>query len=193
MKTPAGTVGPRGIGLLAATGIVGVVLAVHGWSQHSAGGPFGALNASSTGTHQPAGTATSGSAPAASASATFGPSTSAATAGPKVRSTAPASSPGPLLKSQPFAPYAFRIWPGTPSSAAQAALTGLSISVHRQATGLSVSAAVNGQTAGAARFYTGGAGVYVVEASMGDDSGNSDYNLGDDGIVVTDAQGRLVS
>jgi hypothetical protein len=34
--------------------------------------------------------------------------------------------------------------------------------------------------------------VYVVEASMGDDSGNSDYNLGDDGLIVTDAAGRVV-
>jgi hypothetical protein len=34
--------------------------------------------------------------------------------------------------------------------------------------------------------------VYVVESSPGDDSGSSDYNLGDDGLVVTDAQGRIV-
>jgi hypothetical protein len=34
--------------------------------------------------------------------------------------------------------------------------------------------------------------VYVVEASLGDDSGNSDYSLGDDGLVVTDAQGRII-
>jgi hypothetical protein len=34
--------------------------------------------------------------------------------------------------------------------------------------------------------------VYVVEASLGDEAGNSDYNLGDDGVVVTDAQGRIV-
>jgi hypothetical protein len=169
------------------------VLAVHGWSQHSAGGPFGSLNATSAGTTQPAGTAASGSTPATSAAPTYGPSTPAATAGPNARSAAPASSPGPLLKSQPFAPYAFSIWPGTPSSAAQAALTGLSISVHRQATGLSVTAGVNGQSAGAAHFYPGGAEVYVVEASMGDDSGSSDYNLGDDGLVVTDAQGRIIS
>jgi hypothetical protein len=38
----------------------------------------------------------------------------------------------------------------------------------------------------------GGARVYVVEASLGDDSGNADYNLGDDGLVVTNAQGRIV-
>jgi hypothetical protein len=34
--------------------------------------------------------------------------------------------------------------------------------------------------------------VYVIEASMGDDSGNSDYSLGDDGLAVTDSQGRIV-
>jgi hypothetical protein len=32
----------------------------------------------------------------------------------------------------------------------------------------------------------------VIEASLGDDSGGSDYNLGDDGLVVTDATGRVV-
>jgi hypothetical protein len=41
-------------------------------------------------------------------------------------------------------------------------------------------------------LYPLGARVYVVEASLGDDSGNSDYNLGDDGIIVTDAHGRIV-
>ena len=185
MKSRAGTVGPRGLTLLAVTGIVGVVLAAHGWTHHSAAGPLGSLSASSTTTRQTAGAPAPGS-----GSPTSAPATSAATAGPKVT---PASSPGPLLKSQSFAPYAFSIWPGTPSSTAQAALTGLSINVRRQGAGLSVSASVNGQPAAAAHFYPGGTAVYVVEASMGDDSGSSEYNLGDDGIVVTDAQGRIVS
>ncbi len=188
MKSRAGSAGPRGLALLAVTGIVGAVLAVHGWAHRSAGGPLGSLSASSTGTHQAGRTAAPGSAPAISA-----PATSVATAGPKASSGTPASSPGPPLKSQPFAPYAFSIWPGTPNSAAQAALTGLSISVRRQGAGLSVSASVNGQPAGAPHLYPGGADVYVIEASMGDDSGSSEYNLGDDGIVVTDAQGRIVS
>ena len=192
MKSKAAVVGPRGLALLAVTGIVGAVLAAHGWGHHTAGGPLGSLSASSTPARQPAGTAPSGSAPTASGPSASGPSASAS-AGPPVSSGTPASSPGPLLKSQPFAPYAFSIWPGTPSSAAQAALTGLSVSVRRQGTGLSVSASVNGQPAGAAHFYPGGADVYVIEASMGDDSGSSDYNLGDDGLVVTDAQGRIVS
>ena len=53
-------------------------------------------------------------------------------------------------------------------------------------------AAVGGQPRPAAHFYPGGARVYVVEAAMGDDSGNSDYNLGDDGLAVTDSKGRII-
>jgi len=192
MKSRAGVVGPRGLTLLAVTAIAGLVLAIHGWAQHSAGGPLGSLSGSSTPARRPAGTAPSGSVPAASAPS-YGPSASTPTAGPPVRPRTPASSPGPPLTSQPFATYAFVIWPGTPTSAAQAALTGLSVRVRQEGTGLSVTASVNGQPAGTAHFYPGGEHVYVVEASMGDDSGSSDYNLGDDGLVVTDAQGRIVS
>ncbi len=78
------------------------------------------------------------------------------------------------------------------SSAAKQALTGLTVTVHNRASGLSVTAGVTGQGPGSTKLYVGGVRVYVVEASLGDDSGNSDYNLGDDGLVVTNAQGRVV-
>jgi hypothetical protein len=78
------------------------------------------------------------------------------------------------------------------SAAAKQALTGLAVSVHRQSAGLSVTAGVTGQAPPAPHVYPTGARVYVVEASMGDDSGSSDYNLGDDGLVVTDSAGRIV-
>jgi hypothetical protein len=182
MRTRFGAVGPRGITLLAVSGVVGLLLAAHGWAGHNTNGAVGSAVINPAAQE-------SGHAPPAPTQA---PSTAAPTTG-AVHSGAPASSPGPLLKSQPFAQYAFGIWPGTPSGAAKSALAGLSISVRRQGTGLSISAAVNGQQPGAARFYPGGARVYVVEAAMGDDSGSSDYNLGDDGIVVTDVQGRIVS
>jgi hypothetical protein len=183
MKTRYGGVGPRGIALLTVTGVVGLLLAVHGWADHNASGAVSALVTGQPAARQ-SGRAQLAPTPAQSASAP--------TAGPPTHPRA-ASSPGPLLKSQPFAQYAFGIWPGAPSGAAKAALAGLSVSVRRLGAGLSVSAAVNGQQPGAAHFYPGGARVYVVEAAMGDDSGSSDYNLGDDGIVVTDAQGRIVS
>ena len=71
-------------------------------------------------------------------------------------------------------------------------MAGLSISVRRQGSGISVAAGVNGQPQAAPQAYPAGARVYVVESTLGDDSGNTDYNLGDDGLVVTDVQGRII-
>jgi hypothetical protein len=71
-------------------------------------------------------------------------------------------------------------------------MTGLSIAVDRTGSGISVRAGVSSQKHAPARSYARGARVYVVEASMGDEAGNSDYNLGDDGVVVTDVLGRIV-
>ena len=71
-------------------------------------------------------------------------------------------------------------------------MTGLSISVRRTGSGIAVTAGVDGQPQAPARTYRGGARVYVVEASLGDEAGSSDYNLGDDGVLVTDAHGRIL-
>ena len=76
--------------------------------------------------------------------------------------------------------------------AAQQAATGLTISVTRQPGGIVVRAGVAGQPTGPAHFYANGRGVYIIESSLGDDSANVDYNLGDDGLVVTDAHGRIL-
>jgi hypothetical protein len=84
------------------------------------------------------------------------------------------------------------VWPGQPSAAAKQALTGLAVTVHKRGAGLLVTAGVIGQAAAPPHLYAGGARVYVIEAALGDDSGNADYNLGDDGLVVTNAQGRIV-
>jgi hypothetical protein len=188
MKFTGTPVGPLGVTLLGVTAVAGLVLAVHGWSGRHAGLTPGAL-------------AGGGSSPAVTAgparhSRSAGPSASAAAPGasaaaPRASGASPQASPGPLLSSQSYAQYSFRVWPGTPSASAQAALTGLSVKVHRQGSGISVTAGVIGQSAGAPTFYPRGAVVYVIEASLGDDSGNSDYSLGDDGLVVTDAQGRI--
>jgi hypothetical protein len=175
-------VGPRGLALLVATGVTGAILAAHGWSAHRSPLAAGSLG---TGSAPPSAPARS---PAAAKPATSSPQASRAAAPGASR----AATPGPLLSSEPFATYSYLVWPGTPSAAAQAALTGLSISVHRVGTGISVVAGINGQPAPAAHLYQDGVRVYVVEASLGDDSGNSDYNLGDDGLVVTDAQQRIV-
>lgn len=165
-------IGPRGTLVLALTGILGAVLAVHGW----------------TGRHTPTALGSIGHSPPASAGRASATPRSSPSSTP-----APASSRGPLLSSQSFAQYAYAIWPGKPSPAAQAAQAGLTIVVRSQRAGLSVLAGVNGQQQGAPHYYPLGAHVYVIEASLGDDSGNTDYNLGDDGIIVTDAQGRIVT
>lgn len=176
MKARYRSVGPWGLTLLVVASVVGVLLASHGWTHRGTNGGVGSLGGQSGAAHTT-------------------PATSSTSAPPRAGPTANSGggAPGPLLTSQPFAQYSFVIWPGTPSVSAKAALAGLSVNVHQQASGLSVTAAVNGQQAGSPHFYPKGVRVYVVEASMGDDSGNSDYNLGDDGIVVTDAQGRIVS
>ena len=176
MTLRIGPVGPRGLAVLSVTAIVGVLLANHGWSAYHGMTTPGSL-AGGAAAHVP-------STPTARSNAGYSP-----TAGP---TSSPSSSPGPLLSSEPYAQYAFQVWPGTPSASAEAALTGLSVTVHSVPGGLSVIAGVNGQAASAPQLYPGGIRVYIVEASMGDDSGASDYNLGDDGLVVTDAQGRIV-
>jgi hypothetical protein len=179
-------VGIRGALVLAAAGIVGIVLAVNGWSARHVGlaAATGGLPASSA-----------PSSPAASAAPSAAPGTTGPSPAPSASAShgaSPSASAGPLLSSEPFASYAFLVWPGTPGAAAQQAETGLKISVGRLKDGISVTAGVNGQPAPAAHTYVNGAKVYVVESSLGDDSGDSDYNLGDDGLVVTNAQGRVV-
>jgi hypothetical protein len=194
MKFTGTPAGPLGITLLAVTAITGAALAVHGWSGRNAGLTPGALaggGSSPTATAGPARPGRSAGPRAPSA----GPSAPSAAPGSSATPRAPGSSSspsaGPLLSAQSYAQYSFRVWPGTLDAAARAALTGLSVKVSRQGAGISVTAGVVGQQAGTPRFYPHGAMVYVIEASLGDDSGNSDYSLGDDGLVVTDAQGRI--
>lgn len=185
--------GPAGLTLLAVTAIAGIVLAVHGWSGRHSGLAPGALGTAAS----PASAGTGPASPARTA-APAGPGRagrragSRSTASPAPTGSSPAASPGPLLSAQPYASYSFKVWPGTPSAAARAALTGLTVKVRRHGPGIMVTASVSGQPAPAPRFYAGGARVYIVEASLGDDSGNSDYSLGDDGLIVTNARGRIL-
>jgi hypothetical protein len=180
-------IGFRGLTVLLIAGLAGVALAVLGWSQRYTGLVAHAVGGLSS--------ASAPAAPAASPRpATPASPRSAATAaqpGPSAASSAPAR-PGPLLSSEPYAQYAYLEWPGTPSVAAQQAASGLTIAVTRQPGGIAVRAGVAGQATGPAHFYANGRGVYVIESSLGDDAANVDYNLGDDGLVVTDARGRIL-
>jgi hypothetical protein len=171
--------GSRGLAVLLLAGLAGIALAVLGWSQrytglvaHAVGG-LGSASAPAT--------------PAASPR----PAATVPQAGQSAASSA-AASPGPLLSAEPYAQFAYLEWPGTPSVAARQAASGLTISVTRQAGGIAVRAGVTGQPTGPAHFYANGRGVYVIESSLGDDTASVDYNLGDDGLVVTDAHGRIL-
>lgn len=188
MKFTRTPVGPLGVTLLGVTAAAGLVLAVHSWSGRHAGLTPGALAGGGSSPAATAGPARPSRSAGPSAPA---PAPHASAAAPRASGASPQAGPGPLLSSQSYAQYSFRVWPGTPSASAQAALTGLSVKVRRQGSGISVTAGVIGQSAGAPTFYPHGAAVYVIEASLGDDSGNSDYSLGDDGLVVTDARGRI--
>src|SRR5215831_9363784 len=181
MRLGGEPVGRWGIVLLAVTGIAGLLLAWHGWTGRSAAvAPSLAGKAASSG---PA----PGPPSASSASPSSAPVPPAARPGPTA--SAPA---GPLLSSEPYASVTYQVWPGPLSAAATQALTGLKVAVHQHGSGLLVTAGVIGQQPAAPHLYVGGARVYVVEAALGDDAGNADYNLGDDGLVVTNAQGRIV-
>ncbi len=182
MRTSGGSVGPRGATLLLVAAVAGGLLGVHGWTARHAGPPPGALSGA---------TASPRPTSPASPSGPSGPASATPTSPSGGGSTAPPAAAGPRLASQSFASYSFLVWPGTPSAAAKTAMTGLSISVQKTGSGISVQAGVSGQPS-SSHTYPGGARVYVVEASLGDEAGNSDYNLGDDGVVVTDAQGRIV-
>jgi hypothetical protein len=187
MRIAGETIGFRGITVLAAAGVVGIALGMHGWSVRHNGPP------SSLAGPVVSPSATANPSPASSARPTSAPTQGPVASGPAPTSAAsPSPSAGPELSAQSYARYAFQVWPGPVSQAARAAATGLVISVHQHGSGIMVAAGVAGQSKPVARFYPKGAKVYVIEAALGDDSGNTDFNLGDDGLVVTDSQGRIV-
>ena len=179
------SIGPGSFTLLGLAAVAGIALGVHGWLTQHSPAALGSIGAD----------ATAGARTGTRATAHAGPGASATAGAPSRPSGSPSSSasaPGPLLSSQSYAQYAFQVWPGGLSSSARVAETGLAITVRRQDNGIAVSAGLTGQPTPAPHFYAVGARVYVIEASLGDDSGTSDYNLGDDGLVVTDGQGRIV-
>lgn len=185
-------VGPRGLTLLGVTGVVGVVLAVHGYGN---GNLLGAPNPA--GTTGPSTSAPSTSAPSTSASSTPSTTETGGQAGPTTTSPSGGSNAnqkvGPLLSSTQYANYAFQVYPGPESSRAKTATAGFSIKVTPGSGTFSVSVSAAGTTrAPQTTSYPTGDKVYFVETTLGDDSNDADYNYGDDGIVVTDATGRIV-
>ena len=184
MRLGPDQVGLQGLLLLGATGLVGVGLAVHGYGH----GAVIAVGQSPLGS--PASVARSH----AQASTTNQTATTTSRATTTSQPTkAPSHKLGPLLSSTQYAPYALRVYPGSESSQTRQATAGFTIHVtpHARTIKLSVAASGSGQAAQTSTFPAGDR-VYFIEASLGDESGNVDYNFGDDGVVVTNAHGYIV-
>lgn len=180
MRLGSERLGPRGLLVLGATGVLAAALAVHGYGR-------GTLFAA--GTTPIVGVGTGVSPPLAT---THSPSASVTS--PNSASGSSAQKLGPVLATTQYAPYAYQLYPGRESSQAHLATAGFSVSVRPTNSGIitvSISAAGSGQRA-QTTTYPASDRVYFIEASFGDDSGNTEYNTGDDGIIITDRRGRIV-
>jgi hypothetical protein len=173
--------GPRAVTVLAIAGFAGLFLGILGWTQRGTGLVTPLITA-------PPSTSASSSTPA-SPSTSASPATAAS---PGTSATAAAA--GPLLTSEPYASYAYQVWPGPLTADGRLALTGFDLTVSRQATGIAVSATQDGQKmTSASHFYPGGVKVFVLDSNLGDDGGgNVDYDETDDGLIVTNAQGEVL-
>jgi len=180
MRIAGETVGRRGIAALSVTAVAAVVLAVHGYGNPgSLGLGTGAITAA-----RPSPTASaSGEAPKASSGATASPSPS----------PSGSATPGPLLSTTQYAPYTYQLYPGTPSVSARQALAGFTFtaSLSRGLVKFTVNVSGGGQPP-ITKTYPASDRIYFVEANFGDDSGSTEYNFGDDGLVATDASGHVV-
>ena len=162
--------GPRGLTVLSIAGIAGLLFGVVGWKQR---GIY-------TVTAPPVAATSS---PAAASS----PSATAATAAAVPASAAAAA--GPLLSSMPYASFAYLVWPGPVSAHGKLAMSRWKLTVTRQAGGITVQAAEDGQSmAAVSRFYPGGAKVYILDSDLGADAaGNTN-----EGLEVTNTQGQVL-
>ena len=164
--------GPRGLTVLSIAGIVGLLFGVVGWKQRGI----------DTVTAPPV-AATSSSAAASSPSAT------AAAVPASAVPTSAAAAAGPLLSSMPYASFAYLVWPGPVSADGKLAMSRWKLTVTRQAGGITVQAAEDGQSmASVSRFYPGGAKVYILDSDLGADAaGNTN-----EGLEVTNTQGQVL-
>ena len=162
--------GPRGLTVLSIAGIAGLLFGVVGWKQR---GIYTVTAPPVAATSSPA----AASSPSATATATATVPASAAAAA------------GPLLSSMPYASFAYLVWPGPVSADGKLAMSRWKLTVTRQAGGITVQAAEDGQSmASVSRFYPGGAKVYILDSDIGADAvGNTN-----EGLEVTNTQGQVL-
>ncbi|MDA8270787.1 MAG: hypothetical protein M0Z39_05200 [Actinomycetota bacterium] len=184
MRIGSENVGRNGFIVLAVAAVGSIGLAFHGYG-HGISSGGASLPVAST-------AAPTSAAPSPSSTA----STSAASSGTASKGSTTSTTAvklGPLLSSTQYASVSYRIYPGPESAQAKAATAGFGISVKLSGNSEIVSVSVPGSssTPQTSTFQKGDS-IYFIETSLGDDSGNSDYSGGDDGIIVTNSQGRIV-
>ena len=198
MRLGTEQIGRRGLAVLAVTGAVGIGLAIHGYGHGELLATSGGVNPLGTGSGNGHSTPPASSSQSASTSSSQSASTSSsqstATAKPPAAaSTTPSRKLGPLLASTSYGQYAFRVYPGPETSRTRLAVAGFAINVSPRAGALQLSVATVGSgQAPQTSMIRPGDRVYFIEATLGDDSGDQDYNFGDDGVVVTDAKGHVI-
>jgi hypothetical protein len=100
---------------------------------------------------------------------------------------------GPALRSEPYASYTYQVWPGPLSANGRQAIAGFTLAVASRGGGIALRADQNGQAMrSASHFYPGGAKVYAIDSTLGDEGGNTDYDTADDGLVVTNSRGQVL-
>ncbi len=173
------------LGALAGVLAVGAVLLLHGASAKSV--PGVALSAAHTphAASQPAPTSGAGT-PTATKQAKPTASRSSSSG------TAAKPSHGPQLSATQIASFTYEIYP-SPASQLSLADAGFQITVHQVSSSekkVVITSQLGGGTALQQNFLASDH-AYWIETSYGDDGPGQDANLGDDGFVLTDAQGYI--
>ena len=160
--------------VLTIAGVAALAFGIQGWTQRGTGLVTPLVTGS------PSATAASPSATAPSPAAPG--------------SASPSAAAGPPMSSEPFASFAYQVWPGPASATAKLALSGWTLTITRESGGIAVKASLDGRAMpSVSHFYPGGATVYALDSNLGDDTGgDTDYNNTDDGLVVTNAQGQVL-
>ncbi len=121
-------------------------------------------------------------------------STRPAAPAPPASAGAPTEVAGPLLSETRYGPYAYQVYPAVPSAETDRALTGFRIEfrrVNRTAVDVTVADVPDGTTQSAT--FNASDRLYFIETRMGDDGIEGETNLGDDGFVLTDADGHILT
>ena len=159
--------------VLTIAGVAALAFGIQGWTQRGTGLVTPLATGSPSAAASPSATAPSPAAPG---------------------SASPPAAAGPPMSSEPFASFAYQVWPGPASATAKLALSGWTLTITRESGGIAVKASLDGRAMpSVSHFYPGGAKVYALDSNLGDDTGgDTDYNSTDDGLVVTNAQGQVL-